>query len=350
MKTTEYKRLHKSRTVGFILLLSLLINLVGTARPALASCGGVTNVSNETQLNNRIADFNSQGGPCHYTIVLLSDINLTASTTTIDNPTENVDLLINGSGFSVNGQNIAGVRPFEIAVNTEVTMQNITITGGNVAISGGGIRNSGILILSNSDITSNTAGQEGGGLWNSAVGTMIIQNGTSIEDNTANIANSGADAQGDGGVFNNGGMVHISDAVISNNTVGGTAGSDDGGGGLFNDGRYTSGTITLIKTTIMTNTAMTGIGSGGAILNIGVNKSPAVNISGGMIRRNEAIRGGGIETNLGTVNLSGVSLISNTATFNGGGLHITGGGTATIEKSTIGDNSAGNEGGWTVAG
>lgn len=71
----------------------LMISLARTTRPALASCGGVTNVSNQAQLNAGIADFNSQGSPCHYTIALASDIFLTASTTTINNPTPDVDLL-----------------------------------------------------------------------------------------------------------------------------------------------------------------------------------------------------------------------------------------------------------------
>ena len=161
MKITLNTRFPESLWLVRILLFGMMISLAGTARPALASCGGVTNVNSQAQLNASISDFNSQGSPCHYTIALATDIDLTASTTTINNPVENVDLVLNGNGYYVSGQLIGGVRPFQIANDTTVTMQNITIQRGNVATNGGGIHNSGNLTLSNASITFNAAGQEG---------------------------------------------------------------------------------------------------------------------------------------------------------------------------------------------
>ncbi|MCP4418702.1 MAG: hypothetical protein GY805_18950, partial [Chloroflexi bacterium] len=82
--------------------------------------------------------------------------------------------LLDGGNFTVDGQNITGVRPFEVANYTVVTMQNINITGGNrtetndADRSGGGIRNSGILTITNSAIYENATHSGGGGIENHA--------------------------------------------------------------------------------------------------------------------------------------------------------------------------------------
>lgn len=91
---------------------------------------------------------------------------------------------------------------------------------------------------------------------------------------------------------------------------------------------------------------MTGLGSGGGLYNIGVDKTPSMNITGGIIRDNQANGiGGGIQTIHGTVNLTRTPLISNTTIYYGGGLNVYLGGTAVINSSTIRDNIAGSEGG-----
>ncbi|MEZ4735561.1 MAG: hypothetical protein R3E79_51370 [Caldilineaceae bacterium] len=54
--------------------------------------------------------------------------------------------MINGAGFTVDGQGNNSVRPFAIAANTAVEMRNLTITGSKKPASGnhgGGIRNNG---------------------------------------------------------------------------------------------------------------------------------------------------------------------------------------------------------------
>ena len=51
-----------------------------------------------------------------------------------------LSLVIEGGGFTVNGPGTSGsVRPFDIAANTTVTMNDITVTGGNATGNGGGI-------------------------------------------------------------------------------------------------------------------------------------------------------------------------------------------------------------------
>ncbi|MGB7342814.1 MAG: CHRD domain-containing protein, partial [Pirellulaceae bacterium] len=92
------------------------------------------------------------------------------------------------------------------------------------------------------------------------------------------------------------------------------------------------------------------MGSGGGVLNDG----GLVTVTDTLISGNVASRaGGGIEATAGsTTSLSGVNLDGNVAgpfgfatPGNGGGLHITGDGDATITGGTVNDNFAGSEGG-----
>ena len=157
------------------------------------------------------------------------------------------------------------------------------ITGpGDVSVSGG-------------TVTGNTAAAEGGGLWNSAVGTLTISN-----------------------------------TMISANAASGDMAAN-GGGGLYNDG----GTLTVTNSTLSNNDADGESGSGGAILNNG----GALAVSGSMISGNTANRaGGGIEdnatmTDTTSVTLDDVTLDSNAAGANpgnGGALHMTGPGNVAV--------------------
>ncbi len=155
-------------------------------------------------------------------------------------------------------------------------------------------------------VMGNRAVAEGGGLWNSAIGTLTVV-GTKIIDNLA----SGNDAdQGGGGLFNDGGDLSVSNAIIRANRADGTAGS---GGGILNN----LGTLIVTASTIAGN------------------------------HSNRA--GGGVEDNAGeSVRLQNVRLLKNStgdAPGNGGALHITGAGTVDVVDSIVAENSAAAEGG-----
>ena len=184
---------------------------------------------------------------------------------------------------------------------------------------GGGLHVTGLarVTVDNSQVLNNVAALEGGGLWNSSTGTMIIRNGTMVSDNKA----SGAAAHdGGGGIFNNGGRLAILDGV-----------------------------------TIRNNTADGAAGSGGGILSL----SGAVTVDGSTIRGNVANRaGGGIEVVEGTVTLTGSTLggpapvhgniagpAGSASPGNGGGLHVTGGADVTIKGGSVSNNVAAREGG-----
>jgi hypothetical protein len=217
-------------------------------RPAQAqTCNFPVTVSNEDGLNAAIACYNSRTSPGEYQITLGDNILLTASTTPIDNDTDEVSLLIDGATHRVDGQGIFRVRPFTIDYNTVVTITTITVTGGHAETFGGGIYNAGTLSLVNSTISSNTAGGAGGGIYNS--GTLSLLNST-ISSNTA---------AGGGGVWNEGSL-SVQNSTISSNAA-------EWSGGILN----WAGKLALANTIIANNTGGNCFWNGGSVTDGGHN-------------------------------------------------------------------------------
>jgi len=172
---------------------------------------------------------------------------------------------------------------------------------------GGGLHltGAGTVSVTRGLVQGNTASAEGGGLWNSSTGSMVVT-GTSVRDN---IASGDLADQGGGGLFNDGGSLTVNNSVLRNNVADGDAGS---GGGILNN----FGTLSVENSLIDGNSATRA--------------------------------GGGIEANVGSTTLSGTTLVRNDTGANpgnGGGLHLTGAGTVTIADGRVNANSATNEGG-----
>ena len=227
--------------------------------------------------------------------------------------------------------------------NSKLTNNDVSSLGGiNVATPGNGgglhITKAATVTIDGGTVTGNVAEAEGGGLWNSKTGTLVI-----------------TDANGSVLIMGN---VAKGDAAI----VGGDFTTLQGGGGIFNDGDGLAGTggtlmiqdASLTNTVTISNNLATGAtrGSGGGILSIG----GPVNVTGATIDMNEAVRaGGGVEVVTGTVTLTRVGLTNNDVSVagtigtaspgNGGGLHITGDATVTIDSGTVTGNKAEAEGG-----
>ncbi|HVM15008.1 MAG TPA: hypothetical protein VM287_11875 [Egibacteraceae bacterium] len=172
---------------------------------------------------------------------------------------------------------------------------------------GGGLHltGAGAVTVTNSVVVRNTATAEGGGLWNSATGTMDVRH-SRVNGNVA----SGGDAdQGGGGLYNDGGLLTVSGGQVKGNAADGAAGS---GGGILNN----EGTLVVSSTVIAGNSAKRA--------------------------------GGGIEAVAGTTELDRVRLAGNNtgpAPGNGGGLHLTGAGAVTVTNSVVVGNTATAEGG-----
>ncbi|MDP5183437.1 right-handed parallel beta-helix repeat-containing protein [Blastococcus sp. BMG 814] len=274
---------------------------------------------------------------------------------------------IEGNGATVDAR--GEHRVFDVLAGGWLKLNHLTVTGGaalgeGLPASGGGVRNAGVLEVERSTITGNTATRAGGGIEASPGSTTTINRSTLSHNST------GAGPGNGGGLHLTGaGTVHVTRSVVSGNTaaaeggglwnsgagtmtvertkvVGNTASGDDatmGGGGLFQDAG--SGTLTVTRSEIRHNVADGAAGSGGGILN----DQGTVVVERSIISGNSSQRaGGGIEANVGTTKLSRTELNDNTTGAvpgNGGGLHLTGAGTVTIERSRVTGNAAANEGG-----
>ncbi|TRU09317.1 MAG: endo-1,3-1,4-beta-glycanase ExsH, partial [Microcystis aeruginosa Ma_MB_F_20061100_S19] len=187
-----------------------------------------------------------------------------------------------------------GGRGIYNSSNGILTLTNSTITGNTANVGGGGIYNDGTLTLTNSTISGNTA-TYGGGIWNRE--TLTLNNNT-ISGNTANYG---------GGIYN--GLPHYYNGergtlTLNNNTISGNTAIRSGvgsgvGGGI--DNSY-SGILTLNNNTISGNTATYG----GGISNGGT-----LTLTNNIITNNNANLGGGIG-NYGTWNSNSI-ISGNTA-------------------------------------
>ena len=202
--------------------------------------------------------------------------------------------------------------------------------GGALHSSGGGV----VLSASNVAFEDNIAEAEGGGVWIGA-GTSLTLSFSTFDRNTAR--GDAADAGG-GALFNDGGEASIFGATaFRDNRAFGAAGS---GGALFAAG----------GTTTLSNAAITGNAASRAGGGLEAADGAVVTVTGGAISGNRARtapgNGGGVHvTGAGTVTLDGVTVRGNAAGAEGGGLWNSASGSLTIVRSTVAENEAPDGGG-----
>ncbi|WP_286766513.1 choice-of-anchor Q domain-containing protein, partial [Rhodopirellula sp. UBA1907] len=267
--------------------------------------GGLFNDGGTLNVIDAVIGFNVADGASGSGGGILNDGGtLTISgNTTISNNTANRA----GGGIEVTGGTINTITGATISSNSVGVSPAVAAPGNGGGIHVGG---DGQLTISGGSVTGNSAALEGGGLWNGS-GLMTI-NGTTITGNTA--LGDGAD-DGGGGVFNNGGSIEITNGSISGNVASGSAGS---GGGLLNFG----GSVEITGTTISGNRANR---AGGGIEATADSSTTLLNVA---------------------LNQNNVGVSPATAApGNGGGLHITGNGSAEITGGTVNGNVAASEGG-----
>ncbi len=152
------------------------------------------------------------------------------------------------------------------ATNPAFRLTDLTITKG-IAVQGGGVRNDGgVVNLVSAAITNSRATQTGGALY--STGTITIFE-TTVDGNST----SGALSPGGGGIYNAGTM-SIDRSTVSNNTTPGGFLSTGGGGGLFN---AFTGQVDIVNSTFSSNRATKG--DGGGIFNAGVLNSLNVTVT-----------------------------------------------------------------------
>jgi hypothetical protein len=251
-------------------------------------------------------------------------------------------LRIIGNGDAIEWSTASGTpafRLFDVASGASLTLQNLTLQNGlafgsGVASEGGAIYNQDTLLLSGVTVQGNvaqgsdgvtrnnsdgTAGDPaaGGGIWSN--GSLMLENGTMVQNNRAIGGNGGNGATGKRGV------------VVGIGGVGG----DASGGGLY----VAAGTAYVTGASISNNSARGGAGGtwyimgfaqayGGNAFGGGLYMANAtVSLSSGTVQNNSAIGGFSIANNL------------EFAEAFGGGLYVTGG-TLTLSNDTVQYNSA----------
>jgi len=218
-------------------------------------------------------------------------------------------------------------RIFEITAGT-VTINNVALINGS-DVNGGGLSISGpntAVALNNIHIMTNTASGHGGGIYVNE--GSITLNGGVLSQNSAGVG--GAIASGEGSVSSVANITIINTTIMTNTAVAGVPFSQ--GGGLFING----GAITLTHSAILSNTT-DSVGGGAAVIS-GTASLTNVTVSG----NGASNRGGGILNNGGVVTLTNATVANNSSATNGGGIsHSAGaGGTVSAGNILIADNSA----------
>jgi hypothetical protein len=219
-------------------------------------------------------------------------------------------------------------------LGTRVTLSKLTIRNGTYP-NGAGINNSGILTISSSMVTANTAigfcgagpskiHCHGGGIYND--GSLTINNSTISGNLAGNRTPPTSPNYGEGGgIYSIFGVLTIKSSTISSNTA-------DGGGGI----RTTLGTMTINNSTINSNKS--GIDGGGA----GIDNEAAATINNSTITGNQGRGVGSGINNGGTLIVNSSTVANNTASLGGGGIRNWYG-TTTVQNSIVSNNSVGQD-------
>ena len=251
----------------------------------------------------------------------------------------------NGGTLSVDDCSIHGNRATGtsgsgggiFSLDGDVTVATTSLDGNTASRAGGGVEIvDGSLTISDVSAVGNETGPNPGN------GGVVHVTGMNTDVLVSTSAFRGNRAASEGGALWNqsGSLMTVSGCLFRDNQADGD-GSDQGGGALFNNG----GTMAITTTTIDSNRALGASGSGGGVLN---DQGDLTMSSCVLIGNSSSRAGGGIETNIGTVELTGVDLRANAtgdSPGNGGGLHISGAGVVTYRSGKVNDNSAANEGG-----
>ena len=195
-----------------------------------------TNVNNYDELINSINKAKDIITPQY--IINLNKGDYNATNTIVWNSISNLNLIINGNGITLNGQN--KYQFIKIGKNSKLTLNNIILTN-YTAGAGGAILNWGELTITESTLNNNTANFICGGAilnW----GELTITEST-LNENTAKI----------GGAIENRGELTITESTLNENTA-------ESGGAILNWGE-----LTITESTLTKNTAKIG----GAIDNRG---------------------------------------------------------------------------------
>jgi len=254
----------------------------------------------------------------NYTITLAgSQLPVVTSTITITgNGAANTIIQANAN------PNTATYRVFEVSAIGNLTLDGLTIRHGRCngtcstyPTAGGGIYNKGILAVTNSTFSNNSAVYSGGGIDSYSYGNLTVTNSTF----------SGNSAPGDavyegfgGGIGVWGGTPNITNSTFYGNSA-------DYGGGIAS-----TPNLTVTNSTFSNNMASQ---TGGGI------RSNSLVVANSTFSNNKANYGAGIEGS-GNLTVTNSTFSNNSAVYHGGGIE-TFEADLTVDASTFSGNSAG---------
>lgn len=292
-----------------------------------------TGAANDCTLRGAINAANSSGGSdaitfaVNGTIILRSTLPQVTDNLTIDGVFNDENIILSGN----RAVQVLRVNPGKTvslnAVSIVDAKPSYDATGG----AGGGIVNYGILNVTNSTFSGNTAFLDGGGIANE--GTLNVTS-TTFTKNTA--------IQG-GGIYNGtGGTVNVTKSTFSGNMV-------TRGGGIYNTGKMDVSGSTFVRNTAKDATPFYALGGG--LYNF---KFGTLTVTNSTFVDNSANEGGAIANERGgNATIVNSTIIGNFAgAFNGGGVYfvnccdISGaptGGTLTLHNSIIAGNFEGGD-------
>jgi len=237
---------------------------------------------------------------------------------------------------TVVANNVAGQAGGGFANRPGATMMIAGSTvAGNTALTGGsgGIGNSGNITVTNTTISDNEAGDEGGGMINYTGGTAMLS-GMTVSGNTAPLLGGGVSNRPDanmtltdstvaGNVADRGGGVSNSgEATLTDNTVSSNSSRVDGGGVL----NIETGTLTVTRCTVSENFAGTWTG--------GIRNYGFASVIDTTVWNNAAVNGAAGISNRppGTMTVTGVTVRGNI---------IANAGAMTVTNTTVSTNEGG---------
>jgi predicted outer membrane repeat protein len=297
----------------------------------------VTNFGNSGTGTLRAAIDLANGTTANDTIVFdigssARTINLTSTLPSIEarGTAGKLEIVKQGSAILTLNGNSGGsnrdFRIFNIAAGGDFTLSGVTISGAQTSGSGAAIYNrGGIVSISDCVLTNNIAGEWGGAIRNGA----SENDGSELTLQRCTISNNTA-ADG-GGISNHFGA----DVELYNSTLSGNTASDQGGAiySRTTPGSANASTFTVGRSSVLKDNSA---GLGGAISN----RYGTLNVQGNsQIYGNNATDFGGAIYNHGTANITNATVRDNEAEDSGGGIHNNINGVLNITDSVITGNS-----------
>jgi PKD repeat protein len=276
----------------------------------------VTNTSNSGPGTLRDAINNATTGGVITFATNLSGATITLASTLMLTNSLTIDASALTNGIQINGN--GAVQIFNVASNTTVVVNSLTVTNGYTQGNGAGITNAGTLTLNQCTLSENSAPfGGGGGIWN--VGTATLNQCT---------------LSGNSGPYGGGGIYNLGTLTLNNCALSGNTSIEGIGGGIDN---Y-EGTLTVNQCTVAGNSA----GNGGGIFNGGTLTVSQCTFSGNSAMYSyDDSYGGGI-FNGGTLTVNQCTVSENSAAQGGGGIYNGFSCTLMITNSIVAGNNSGS--------